>query len=148
VYAQSIAPTHSQVNILEAMLACLMTRPAAALLTTPTVHLFVAGPSPITPQATVAAFTEASFTGYAAVVLASLLGPVNSPSGTCEALFNNASFIAGALSSSQNMLGYWLDNGSTGWYMGEYFPSPIPIVHPGDFVDLAIMIGAPFIPQY
>jgi hypothetical protein len=148
MYAQSVAPTLSQVNVLEALLACLMTRPAAALLTTPTVHLFTAAPSPITPQSTIAEFTEATFTGYAAVVLTALLGPVNSPSGTCEAVFNNASFIAGALTSSQNILGYWVDDGATHWYMGEYFQGPIPIVNPGDFIDLAVMIGLAFIPQY
>jgi hypothetical protein len=148
VYAQSIQPTLGQVAVLEALLACLMTRPAAALLTTPTVHLFTSGPAPVTPQATVASFTEASFTGYAAVVLASLLGPVNSPSGTCEAVFNNAVFIAGALSTGQNILGYWVDNGSTVFYLGEYFPAPIAIAHPGDFIDLAVMVGAPFMPQY
>jgi hypothetical protein len=148
VFFQSSAPTLSQINLLEPMLAALSARPAAALLTTPTVHLFTAGPSPISPTQVPSDFTEATFIGYAAVVLASLLGPIITPSNTCEGVFNNANFIAGAIVGSQTILGYWVDNGSTEFYLGEYFPSPALIVSPGDFVDLAVIIGMPFIPQY
>jgi len=148
VFLQSSQPTLSQANLIDPLLAALSARPAAALLTTPTVHLFTAGPSPITPTQVPADFTEATFVGYAAAALTPIVGPVITPSFTCRAVFANVSFVAGAVVGSQNVLGYWVDDASTHFYLGEFFPAPVQIVNPGDFIDLAVLIGLPFRPMY
>jgi hypothetical protein len=146
VFLNSINPTFG-IGLLSGMLAAMLTRPAAALMSALHVHLFTAGPSPITYSATIAGFTEATFGGYAAVTLASLTGPVLSPSGTCDALYNNASFVASSAATPNTILGYWCDDGAANWFMGEYFQSPVPIVAIGDFIDLAVIFGLDFKPE-
>ena len=147
MFPQSIAPVWSQA-LLAAMLAAIQTRPAAALTAALKVHLYTAGPSPILPTSTPSSFTEATFTGYAAVTLGTLSGPIITPGATCEGLFANASFIGTTGLTPQTILGYWIDDGSTNFVLGEAFPTPIQIVHPGDFIDLAAILGAAFNPVY
>lgn len=149
MFAQSQTPTFAR-PLLNALLAALSARPAAALFTTPFVHLFKAGPSPLTPDTLYSAFTEAAFPGYASVALGTLAGPVITPSTLCEGVFSNASFIAGAIVTPETILGYWVDEGAaptTPAHYFEYFPAPIPFVNPGDFLDLAVLFGLIFKPQ-
>jgi hypothetical protein len=125
------------VALAEALLATLLTRPANPLLTTPTVHLYTAATNPPSPQSAVADFTEATFAGYAAVVLASLVGPVLLPSSEGYGLIGHADFIGGAVvSPGQVIIGYWIDDGTATFYAGEAFQNPIPISVPGDFISL------------
>lgn len=137
MFAQSQAPTLMN-TLVAALLACLSTRPAAALLTTPTLHLFTAITGSINPNSTVSQFTEADFIGYAAVTLDSFSGPVNLPAGNGQGLFGEGLFIAGSgiVYPGQSILGYWIDDASTTLYLAEQFATPIPIVRPGDFLDL------------
>jgi len=129
--------------IAAALLDALSARPAAALLVTPFVHLFTAGPSPITPDSLPADFTEAAFAGYAAAAWnLPLLGPIN-VSSVNLGVHNEENFLGGAVvPPGENILGYWVDDaaaGSTVLYMAETFVSPIPIAFPGDFISLDII---------
>jgi hypothetical protein len=128
----------------DAMLAALSARPASALLTTPTVHLFTAGPSTITPLNLPADFTEATFAGYAAATLTlPLLGPINLPNGDGFGVHNEVDFLGGAVvSPGETILGYWIDDGATAvLYYAELFAVPVPIVNPGDFISLDVVYG-------
>jgi len=129
--------------IAAALLDALSARPAAALLVTPFVHLFTAGPSPITPDSLPADFTEATFAGYAAVAWTlPLLGPIN-VSSVNLGVHNAQNFLGGAVvPPGENILGYWVDEaaaGGTDLYLAETFVSPIPIAFPGDFISLDII---------
>lgn len=128
-----------------AMLAALSARPAAALLITPFVHLYTAGPAPVTPDSLPADFTEATFVGYAATALAlPLLGPINIGPNTIGD-HNPADFLGGAVvPPGETILGYWIDEAAvagTVLYMAETFVSPVPIAFPGDFISLDLVFA-------
>jgi hypothetical protein len=126
-----------------ALLNALSTRPAAALLATPTVKLYTAGPTPVHPTNVVGDFTEATFTGYAAVVLGAWSGVVNLPNQDGQGIHQDATFTAGAIvGPGQNILGYWMDDGAGNFQGGEAFPAPIPINILGDFLSIDV-----FLPQ-
>jgi hypothetical protein len=131
-----------QETVAAALLAALSARPAGALFATPTCHLFTAVSQAITPTTPVSAFTEASFTGYVAVTLGTLLGPILLPSNDGLAVQTDADFLSTAhQATSQNILGYWIDNASTVCYMAEQFLAPIPIVNLGDFISLDVIFA-------
>lgn len=123
-----------------ALLDAFMARPAAALLTTPYIHLFTAAPSIINGSTLPSAFTEATFTGYAPVSITALLGPITLDSNDGIAMHQVADFIAGAVSGGgQTILGYWIDNANTAGtilYTAETFPTPIPIVAEYDYITV------------
>lgn len=130
--------------IAEALVAALSARPAAALLVTPTVHLFTSGPAAILPTNVTGDFTEATFAGYAAQPLTlPLVGPVNLPRSPGVGAFGSVTFLAGAVvSPGQVILGYWVDTGAAGQIIcGERFNTPIPIANPGDFINLDVIFG-------
>jgi hypothetical protein len=127
----------------EDLLDALSARPAAALLVTPFVHLFTAGPAPITPFSLPADFTEATFVGYAAAAWTlPLLGAINVDSVTLG-VHNEENFLAGAVVAPGEMiLGYWVDEAAAGgviMYLAELFAAPIPIEVAGDFISLDII---------
>lgn len=127
--------------LVDGMLGALSARPAAALLTTPKIILYTAGP-PVTPDASVAAYTEATFHGYAAAAL-TLLGPVLL-GGTDRAMIAALSFIATAGGTiNDQLLGYLMTDGATAFYGGEAFPAPINIAGVGQFLDLDLICPLP-----
>jgi len=129
-------------TLVEQLLDALSARPAAALLVTPFVHLFTAGPNPVSPDSLPADFTEATFVGYAAVALPlPLLGSIQiDPDNMAQ--HNEVDFLAGAVvAPGETILGYWIDEAAAAGvvlYMGEYFETPIPIANPGDYVSLDV----------
>lgn len=123
----------------QAFLSALMTRPAGPLLTTPKVHLYTSASPPPSPTSAVADFTEATFTGYSAVVISALSGPVNLPDGSGYGMIANAVFTAGAIVTGQTALGYWIDDGTSTFYGAEAFQTPVPFAHAGDFCDIQII---------
>lgn len=127
-------------SLVQALLGCFMTRPAAALLTTPHVHLFTAVSAPLSPNSTVTSFTEATFTGYSAVTLTALSGPVALDDGTGWAMLANCVYIAGTITTGQVILGYWVDDGATTFYGGETFANPVNIASSGDYLDLTLLL--------
>jgi len=133
-------------SLIESLLAALSTRPGAALLVTPKVHLFTAGPNPVSENAAVGDFVEASFVGYVAQTLPALLGPINLPAGDGEGVHSEVDFLAGAVvPPGQVIIGYWIDDGVTTFYGGEVFPNAIPITVIGDFIslDVVLPVGTP-----
>lgn len=128
-----------------ALLAALLARPAAALLTTPTVHLFTGTPT-LNPDSVPAAFTEPTFHGYAAVVISALLGPVNLDSNTIG-VHQEVDFLAttgGAI--SDNVTGYYITSGDgTVFYGGETFPTAFGFAIPGDFLSLDVVFPLPLL---
>lgn len=121
--------------LLNAMLTSLTARPAGALLTTPSVVLYTAGPTP-GPNSAVADFTEADFSGYAAE-------PVT-PSAAVElgtnsqALVFSALFVAttGSPFVGNVILGYLLTDAAAAYYGGEQFPEPLSISQAGQFLQI------------
>jgi len=125
-----------------AMLAALNVAPGAALLVTPFVHLFTAGPAVILPTSVPGDFTEATFVGYAATALTlPLLGPIQIDNADL-ARHNEVDFLAGAVvPPGENILGYWVDEAAAAgavMYMGEVFETPIPIAVLGDYISLDV----------
>jgi hypothetical protein len=142
-FLTSVAPTWNRV-LIEDLLAALMTRPAGAQLTTPTVHLYTSVSQAIGPNTPQSAFTEANFTGYSAVVLSTLLGPINLPGTDGYGVHQEADFTATAVvSPGQTVLGYWIDNGTSTMYYAEAFSAPVPFVNSGDFLSLDVIFGLP-----
>jgi len=140
-YIQSRLPTVGRV-LADALLASLMARPAGALLTTPTVHLFTAGPE-LSADTVPGDFTEATFVGYSDATITAMLGPINSGENTVS-LHVQADFLAGAVvAPGQTILGYWIDNASTTLYLAEYFAAPVPIATLGDYISLDVQFGQP-----
>jgi len=126
----------------EAMLAALSARPAAALLTTPTVRLITDTFQP-TPVSDPAAFTEPAFTGYAAVSLPTPAGPVGTPSQGV-ALAATVNFIASATPSpTVNVTGYIVTdsaNPPTTLYYAEKFTTPVAFINALDFLTLNLLL--------
>jgi len=143
VFIQSIRPIFGAF-IQVALLAALNARPAAALAVGWKLHLFTAGPSPISPATVIGAFTEAAFTGYATggIAITWPTGPVNLPSGMGKGQLDTGAFSCTASGTPENILGYWVDDGAN-FLLGETFSSPVPIVNPGDFIDLTAIFGVP-----
>jgi hypothetical protein len=129
-------------SLAASLLAALSTRPGSALLLTPTVHLYTAKSALISPQSTVAQFTEAAFPGYAAVAQPTLLGPINLPSGEGIGVHSESDFLCSTSSTpGETILGYWVDNGGSTFYAAEQFANPIQILNQGDFVSLDLVYG-------
>jgi len=146
MYGTSKAPVWRR-GILNNLLATLSTRPAAALLTTPLVHLITGTPTltPDMPIATLSA-SEATFTGYAPIALTPLVGPVNLNAGA-DGLLCTVNFLEAAPGTVQNnVTGYYVDeNAGVDWVLAELFPFPVPMVISGDFLSLDVLLGLPFV---
>jgi len=144
-FRQSETPIMAQA-LLDALLASLSARPAAALLNAPKVLLFQ---NDFVVQASTAIgdFTEADFGGYPAggIVLPAVTGPVEMGNGT-RAVLANVTFAAdGTLDpAGQTVYGYYVV-GNTGadLYMFEKFAEPVTFGVPGDFCDLATILPEP-----
>ncbi len=138
------APVMNRALVRQLMTA-LTARPAAALLATPTVRLFTAGPSPITPDVAAVDFTEATFSGYAAFNLAFSVGVINLPSGDGLGIQGDADYFCNAaFPGGETILGYWVEDGSGTIYQAEYFPAPVVILNSGDFVSIDNIFGINF----
>jgi len=141
-FVQSTNPVFAR-NVADAMLDALSARPALALLVTPFVHLFTAGPATITPDFVPGDFTEATFTGYAPIALAlPLVGPINADADH-DGVHNEADFLGGAVVPPGEVIaGYWIDDNATTpttQYMAETFVTPIPIATVGDYISLDVI---------
>lgn len=125
-----------------AFLGALATRPAAALLATPQVLLFVSGPG-INPDAVIGDFVEPTFHGYAASVL-TLVGPGNL-SANDLGMLAPANFLATAGGAiADTVLGYLLvDTTSMIVYGWEYFDNPFSFALVGDFIDIDLVLPLP-----
>lgn len=128
---------------LQALLAALSTRPAAALWVTPNVHLFTNAIQPNSRTA-LTDFTEATFAGYATVALPALAGPVH-VSPDAEALLGEVNFIGGAVvAPGENIRGYYItDTTNAILYASEAFDEPVSIAAAEDFLSLLIQIPEP-----
>lgn len=118
-----------------AMLGALGTRPAAALLVTPTVTLFTNNVQP-GPASVVGDFDVADFTGYAdATPVFSAV--VNTSTGTIG-IVGVASFVAttGSPFVSNVCYGWILSDGATAYYGGAKFASPVNFATAGDYLEL------------
>ena len=128
-------------SLVAQLLACLNTRPSAGLLVNPKVHLWTAISGQLTPQSTVAQFTEASFPGYAAVNQPALLGPILLVGGEGYGMHVEADFLCSTTSPpGQVILGYWVDGGFV-LYAVERFAQPVTVANLGDFISLDIIYG-------
>lgn len=131
-------------TLVDAILAALSAQPGAALLSVPTARLFT---NDFVPDAdsVPADFTEATFDGYAADALGTLLGPVTLTNGS-RALHAEVDFIAGAAAAAPGEVihGVYVTNAAgTTLYGSSRFDDPVPIVVPGDFLSLDIVIPEP-----
>jgi hypothetical protein len=126
-------------TLINAVLTALSTRPAGALLTTPTIELWNATTGTLTPNSTYGQFTKTTFSGYAAVAL-TLTGPVTI-NPTTQGMIANASFVATSASPfvPDTILGYMLTDGVSALYAFERFANPVPIPAPGAFIDLSFV---------
>jgi hypothetical protein len=116
------------------------TRPAAALIATPTVHLFNNNVAP-SPQSVVGSFTETAFSGYAAAT-PTIGSPVNT-SPNCVAAIGPCTFTAVAATPfvPDTIYGYFVESAGT-LIAAEAFATPAQITAPGDFVDIQVLFPA------
>lgn len=123
--------------IANAMAAALKTVPGAALLVTPKVSLFSAGPL-ITPDVGVAAFTKCAFTGYADQTL-TMGGPFNA--GSLIQCMEGSVVFAQTGATGDIAIGYLLSDGVNAFYGAELFvDGSIPFVNSGDFLDVDLVL--------
>ncbi len=139
---QSVAPAW-RASFLDAFLAALSARPAGALLTAPMVHL-LKQPVTIRDDTVVGDFTlqECNFSGYAAAVLPTLVGPIN-PLYQSRGLTAGLDFILATASPlvTNAVYGYWIDhNAGADWVLAELFADPVQLAHVGDYVALGIVL--------
>lgn len=130
-------------TLANALLGALSAVPAAALLDTPTVHLYTNDLDP-TPDTVVGDFEEAAFAGYAADALPALIGPVRL-SDNAQGVHGEVDFLAGAVVAPGEVIqGYYVtdDTGAT-LYMSEKFAEPVPIAEAGDFLSLDVIFPEP-----
>jgi hypothetical protein len=126
-------------SMIEAFLTALTARPAAALLTTPTVVLFTAGPAP-GESSDIADYTLGGSSGYEAVT--PVFSPVlNFPTGA-KGLLGSALFVGDNTDPfvSAVYIGFLVTNGSTTIYGGELFDEPIPIGKEGDWIEVDVVL--------
>src|SRR3954467_2606859 len=132
---------------LNALIGTIKTRPAAALMVTPILHLFTSVSPAISLDSVPADFTEATFGGYANVPGVSFIPPgVTLPSGQGLGTWSTGYiFIADTtlVPPGETVLGYYLDDGVTTLYMAEMFDTPVPFAANGDFLSLDLYF--PFI---
>jgi len=143
-FVQSTNPILSRV-VADGMLGALSARPALALLVTPFVHLFTAGPAVVTPDSVPADFTEATFAGYAPQSLAlPLIGPINADANH-DGVHGEVDFLAGAVTPpGETVRGYWIDDNATTpttQYLFEQFTTAIPIATIGDYISLDVIFA-------
>jgi len=126
-----------------ALLECYTSRPAGALLTTPTIELWSANSAPIGQAMVYSQFTPATFSGYAMQAI-TLSAPVTLDPRT-QGLIGNVSFIATTASPfvPDTILGYMLTSGSGVLYGAEQFASPVPIAGAGNFLNLEFALPQP-----
>lgn len=129
-------------GLVSALMAALSARPAAALLATPTVVLFVSGPA-LSPTWSPASYIAPTFHGYAGQAL-TLVGPVNI-GGTDLAMIGSVTFLATAGGTiNDNVIGYAVvDTTLAIPYMIELFANPVGFANPGDFLELDIVLPFP-----
>jgi len=128
-------------TMVNAFLAALTARPAAALLVTPVVNLYTGATVP-TGDSVVADYTDATFNGYAAASIAPL-GPVNL-TPEVVGLIDSVLFIAttgGVIADT--VTGYYLSDGATAYYGGERFAAPVNFADVGDFLSLDCILPLP-----
>ena len=128
---------------LQALLAAISARPAAALWTTPNVHLFTNAVNP-NSRTVLGDLTEATFAGYATVALPALAGPVHVQPDS-EALLAEVNFIAGSVvSPGENIHGFFItDTTNAILYAAEAFDDPVSISASEDFLSILIQIPEP-----
>jgi hypothetical protein len=127
-------------SLLDAILAALVIAvPAAILDITSKVRLFKVGPVP-NKDMVFADFTEPTFTGYATVTLASVLGPHNIPNG--RMVHKEVDFACTADGTAEDILGYFItDSGGTKVFLAEQFPAPVPMSTAGDTISIDVILA-------
>lgn len=137
-FTQAANPVAKAV-LLDALLAALAARPAAALLAAPNVHLYVNNIA-FAAGTAISDLTEATFAGYAAAVLPTLVGPIALPNGALG-LHAAVDYVAtSVVSPGQVVYGYYVtDTTNAILYWGEKLATPIPIANIGDFVSLEVI---------
>lgn len=126
-------------TLLSSLVGCLTARPAAAILSTPTVHLCVNSPN-ITPGSLPADFTEATFTGYAAVAISTWSAVLNLMLNVIG-IAGSALFVQTGTAITQTVTGYYVTDGTGAVFYGaELFPTPVPMSSIGSFVDLTVVL--------
>lgn len=109
------------------------------------VHLYTNTPV-IEPGNIVGDFTEATFTGYAAVTTVTWSAPGN-VSNVGLAVHSQVLFTAGAITPpGETVQGYYLtDSGASNVYAAEQFDDPVPFDEIADFLELDLYFQIPWI---
>lgn len=140
---QSQEPVISR-PFLATFLAALVARPAAPLIDAAQISLFSAGPAPITPNSTVAEFTECIFDGFATVPFTGVGPVVAIPNGEGIAVTADALFTLTGTAGVDTAAGYYVYDGAT-LVLAEYFEAPITLSQIGDFISLQMFLALHFI---
>lgn len=135
MFVTSILPQWTAA-LLTALLAALTTRPAAALLATPTIELYSSRILAPNAQMDYANFTKCVFSGYAGDSV-TLSGPVQLATNFLGMLAD-AVFIATSASPfvPDTAVGYMLTDGAATVYLAEDFATPVGFAAPGAFLNL------------
>ena len=114
--------------------------PAAIFNTTSTVRLYKAGPTP-TLLSVLGDFTLSTFTGYANVTLAAVLGPIGLPGG--QGMHVQCDFLAsGPTAPAENALGMMIvaADGVT-LLAAEQFATPVPFEFAADALSYDLILA-------
>lgn len=137
MYRNTTGGSVSQV-VIDALLATLGTRPAAAILAGVNLHLYTATHAydPVNDDYATYLAIEAAFTGYSPAAL-TLVGPVNNP-GQGRLWRASGSFVmTGTGGGTPQAYGIFAtDTANTLFYWARAFDTAVPFQLPGDFLDV------------
>jgi hypothetical protein len=129
------------------VLATVQVRPAAALIATLKIALFTGSTTP-GPDSVYADFTEANFSGYARATVTNP-APIVAPSSLDVGILCQALFVATTATPfvPNTVTGYFLTDGTTGYYGGERFTTPFPVAIAGDFIAIDATLLMSLVPS-
>lgn len=110
-----------------------------------TVHLYTNDYTP-TPQSVVGDFTEATFTGYAAVAVAGWTANRLEASGAVSTDATNViPFVGPGDATGQSIMGYFVKSagGGTPYLYAVKFAAPVPLNSPADVLALVATFRIP-----
>lgn len=139
MFRTTVQAIYSRLFLRRALLG-LDTLDLSALLTGSVVRLFQNDFQP-TPLSLITDFTEADFTGYAAVAVADWGNVVNLGQEVIG-FHANADYVATGTAVTNTVYGYYVpvDDINIPWAICERFATPVPIANIGDFLALEALM--------
>lgn len=146
MHRRTISPTVMAAQLAELLEDLAGTVGIAEVFVGAEVHLYTNAPT-ITKDSVVGDFTEATFTGYAAVTTVTWSAAPGNVGNVGKVMYAQVVFTAGAITPpGETCNGFYMtDSGATALYSAEEFADPVPFDEPADFLELDLYFELPYI---